>query len=481
MDSNAAMHDYALWFILAFLAGLTGLGIYHARKIKSGEDFALAGRRLGPGVLIGTLVATWIGTGSIFGSTEKAYEIGLLALFLPIAGALGLVALSFLAPKVRELPADSVPEILKIRFGRGAQVLGALALIGAYLIIVSYQYRAGAAVGLNLFPELSQKALIGGEDPVTVGDFMPVFFAVFVVLYTVLAGMVSVAWTDLINGMLMAIGLLVALGLLLAAFKSDMKPIEEIAAIQANAKPISPIGWLGIMLPPFLLVLGDANLHQRFMSAGSPRIARRSAIGMFVGVVILEWAIIGIALLSRCMLTEAPTNHAHAVVDTAFQLVHPVVGIVLAATIVAVIVTTADSYLLGSATSLATDFAGGLTTPMKQRLIVLVLGVVALGLAYTSDKFFDVAIYAYTLYGATLTPALLCALFLPRLQPGAVLGGMAAGLGMALLWKVLAELGWLPAVLGDVKPVLPALALNILAIAVLAKVLPPTAAPQRIA
>jgi Na+/proline symporter len=481
MERDALMHTYALWFILAFLAGLTGLGIYHARKIKSGEDFALAGRRLGPSVLIGTLVATWIGTGSIFGSTEKAYEIGVLALFLPIAGALGIVVLSFLAPRVRELPADSVPEILKIRFGRGAQVLGALALIGAYLIIVSYQYRAGAAVAEKLFPDLAARELSLGGLSLTGTTLMPVFFATFVVLYTVLAGMVSVAWTDLINGVLMAIGLLVALGLLLAAYKSDMKPIEEIAAIQRNAPPISPIGWLGIMLPPFLLVLGDANLHQRFMSAGSPKIARRSAIGMFVGVVILEWAIICIALLSRNMLTEAPTNHAHAVVDTAFQLVHPVVGVVLAATIVAVIVTTADSYLLGSATSLATDFAGGLTTPAKQRIIVLILGVVALGLAYTSDKFFDVAIYAYTLYGATLTPALMCALFLPRLQPGAVLGGMAAGLGMALVWKVAEEFGWLSAALGDVKPVLPALAINIATIAILAKLLPPASPERKIA
>jgi SSS family solute:Na+ symporter len=209
------------------------------------------------------------------------------------------------------------------------------------------------------------------------------------------------------------------------------------------------------------------------MSAGSPRTARRAAIGMFFGVIILEWAIIGIALLSRYQLGEAPANHAYAVVDTAFHLLPPVIGVLLAATIVAVVVTTADSYLLGSATSLATDFFGGLTTPFKQRAIVLVLGVVALGLAYTSDQFFSVALYAYTLYGATLTPALLCALFLPRLQPGAVLGGMAAGLGTALLWKALVEFAWLPEMLAQVKPVLPALALNILAIVVLAKVLPP--------
>jgi SSS family solute:Na+ symporter len=463
--------EYAIWFIVAFLLMLTGLGVWHTRRIRTGEDFALAGRRLGPGILIGTLVATWIGTGSIFGSTEKAYEIGIVALFLPLGGAIGIVVLSFLAPRVREMPADSLPEILRIRFGRAAQLIGAIALIGAYMIIVSYQYRAGAAVGDELFPDLPT---IAGHN------IMPVAFALFVILYTMLAGMVSVAWTDLINGILMAVGLIAALVILAMNYDAAAKPIEAIQAIQDADPAPGGLAWIGFLLPPFLLVMGDANLHQRFMSATSPRTARLSAIGMFFGVVVLEWTIIIIALMSRSMLTEAPDNHAHAVIDTAFNLVPPVVGITLAATIVAVIITTADSYLLGSATSVATDLTGGLTTPWKQRIIVVVIGLTALGLSYTSDEFFNVAIYAYTLYGATLTPALLCALFYPRTHQLAVVGGMAAGLLVALAWKfgpmALAAMGIdlpaMPGFIADLDPVLPALVANVLLMVILARILP---------
>ena len=60
------------------------------------------------------------------------------------------------------------------------------------------------------------------------------------------------------------------------------------------------------------------------------------------------------------------------------------------------ILTTADSYLLGSATSAAADLTGGKTTPRRQRLTVIVLGLVALAMAFTSQRFLSVALYAYT-------------------------------------------------------------------------------------
>ena len=459
--------QYAIWFVLLFLAALTMMGVYHARQIKSGQDFALAGRRLGVGVLIGTLVATWIGTGSIFGNAEKAYTHGIAILFVPIAGVLGILILSFLAPRVREMPADSVPEMLKIRFGRGAQVLGAVALIASYLVIVSYQYRAGAAVAEKLFPHLAVS-----DNPVVNKHFFSVGFAIFVILYTVLAGMVSVAWTDLVNGILMTIGLLLALVFVLSRWNMKANPLPD--ELLRPSGGMSALEWISITLPALLLVLGDANLYQRFMSARSPAAARTAAVGMFFGVMVLECVIILLALAGRALLGGDLPHPGHVVIDLAFhsEIVPVPVGILLSMTVIAVIVTTADSYLLGTATSAATDLMGGLTSPGKQRLIVVVLGLIALGLSFTSDKFFSVAIYAYTLYGAVLTPAVLCALFLPRINRKAILSAMAAGLFSALAWKALMMKQLIPDLLRDVDAVLPALGANLLVLLVLGIILP---------
>ncbi len=437
-----------------FLSALTFLGLWHAKHIHSGQDFALAGRRLSLGVLVGTLVATWIGTGSIFGYAEKAYEHQALMFVLPIAGALGVLVLSVLAGRVREIPADTVPQVLGLRFGRAAQLIGAVALIGAYLIIVSYQYRAGAAV----VSYITQTGMAASSSQ-TLGVLG---FGVFVILYTVLAGMVSVAWTDVINGILMTVGILLALAVLgYRAYTADANSLPVVSTLTNPVPSISVVNWIEMLLPTFLLVLGDANLYQRFMSAESPSTARRAALLMFFGILVLEWAIIGLACLGRLLLPDEPVNHAYTVIEIAFALLPSWLGVMLIMSVMAVIVTTADSFLLGAATSVSTDLGTGLTTAGRQRLAVVILGAIAMGLAFTSDRFFDVAIYAYTLYGVTLTPALVAALIAPATPRFAVVAGMLAGLVIALLWKMLGVLERLPMAL-SIDPVLPALTVNLL-------------------
>ncbi len=445
--------DPALWAILGFLAALTGLGAWYARRIKTAEDFALAGRRLGAPVLTGTLVATWIGTGSLFSNAEFTVRHGVAAFFLPLASAVGIVALSFLAPRARALPAQTVPQILGVRFGLIAQRLGAFTLIAAYLIIVSYQYRAGAAVAQQIFPGTPPWAL-------TVG------FAVFVILFTALAGMFSVAVTDVVCGLVMTFGLLVALGLVLSDARAAGVTLPP--AMRSLTGDQNLVFWIGVTLPAFLLILGDANMHQRFLSAREPATARRAAVGMFFGVLVVDWAIIGVALVGGLLLPEPPANPGHVVVDVAFKLVPVGIGVLIAAAAVSIIISTADSYLLASAASAAGDVVERFRAPRWQRTFVVVLGLAALGLAFTSDEFFSVAIYAYTLYGASLTPAVLLALLRPRTTPATIIAGMCAGLATALLWKLGLWREWLAAPWSDLEPVIPALAANVLAMLVAA-------------
>ena len=119
---------------------------YKAKKIKTQSDFAVAGRTLTPWILLGTMLATWLGTGSVLGNAGKAYQTGLAALILPLGGVLGVVVLTQIAGKVRAYEKFTVPEILGDRFGPTARTLSVIALVIAYMVIVSYQYNAGGAV-----------------------------------------------------------------------------------------------------------------------------------------------------------------------------------------------------------------------------------------------------------------------------------------------------------------------------------------------
>ncbi|HAY78649.1 MAG TPA: hypothetical protein DCY79_02445 [Planctomycetaceae bacterium] len=473
--------------IIVYLLLLTGLGIWHSRRIKTGDDFALAGRKLGLTVTVGTLVATWIGTGSLFGSPDAIRQMGLATFIYPLGGAAGILLLMGLAGKARALPAKSVPQILGLRFGRSAQVLGACALVTAYMVMVSYQIRAGGAIAERLFP-VEQAAAVGSAADTGAGvevlaasgserqrwAMYPILFAVFVIAYTALAGMVSVAWTDFINGLLMTGGLLAALAWVYWSWDPVSQPME--ASFLELPGRITTVEWIGYLLPAFLLVMGDANLFQRFMSTGSVATARWSAFGMFWGVLLLELAVIALAILGCLVLQHDPQDAKYIILTLATSKLPAWLGIVILAAATAIVITTADSLLLSASTSVSVDLLGGMKGAGQQRVMVVLLGGIALALSYAGTGFFDIARYAYTLYGASLTPALVCALLLPRVPRRAVVAGMAGGLLTALVWKGLLLVGTLPVMLQAWDPCLPALTVNVGLIGILTCLLPSTSA-----
>ena len=184
-----------LSFILLYLIILIGIGFYKAGKIKTQSDFSVAGRSLTPWVLVGTMLATWMGTGSILGNAGKTYETGMAALILPLGSILGIIILTKIAGKVRSFEKYTVPEILGDRFGSGARLLSVIALVIAYMVIVSYQYNAGGAVLQTVLTNDQGISLISAETGTIIA-------AIFIIAYTMLAGLVSVAYTDVANGII---------------------------------------------------------------------------------------------------------------------------------------------------------------------------------------------------------------------------------------------------------------------------------------
>ena len=69
----------ALLVVVSYMLVLVAVGLLKSRHVHDQAGFALAGRRLGPWMLVGTLLATWTGTGSIFGNAEQAYQVGLVS------------------------------------------------------------------------------------------------------------------------------------------------------------------------------------------------------------------------------------------------------------------------------------------------------------------------------------------------------------------------------------------------------------------
>ena len=193
--------------IAIYLLALVGVGIYKTKMVKSSEDFMVAGRILPWYILVGTLLATWMGSGSLFSGAGLGYRNGPAALWSSAGAWLGIALIYFIAKRIRNFGKITVPDIFEIRYGNFAAVIATITTVIAYTTIVSYQFRGGGKV-----LSMVSNGMISLEAGI-------IITAAFAISYTVLAGMFSVVYTDVVNGVLMTVGVLTALAVMpLAAF-----------------------------------------------------------------------------------------------------------------------------------------------------------------------------------------------------------------------------------------------------------------------
>ena len=424
------MNTTHFWMILAYMLALAAVGVKSRRKVESQEDFAVAGRELGAFVLFGTLLATWVGTGSIFGNAEKTYRVGLAALILPLASICGMAILYLIAARVRALKQITVQDLLEKRYNSATRLFGALTLVAAYTTIVSYQYRAAGAILNLVIPQLPIQAAV-------------LLSAAFVIAYTVMAGMFSIAYIGVVQGVTMIVGMAVAL----PVFWTHAGGLEGMQRSLTASHfelfgPISFMEAVGLLLPAFLLILGDANMYQRFFSARSQGVARKAALWTIAGVAFMESMIILAAWMASSLEPDLEI-HGWVIVSAARNHLPPFLGALVLTATMAIVLSTASSYLLSPATCVVRDIYQRFLNPEAPeaslvfllRASVVALGAIAYYLSTLSDEFLSVALLAYTLYGAGITPALLAAFFWKRATSAGAVTSIALGTAVTLAWK----------------------------------------------
>ena len=462
--------------ILLYLFTLIGIGLYKAKKIKTQSDFAVAGRSLTPWILVGTMLATWMGTGSILGNAGKTYDTGMAALILPLGSIIGIILLTKIAGKVRSFEKFTVPEILGDRYGSSARLLSVIALVIAYMVIVSYQYNAGGAVLNTILTDPGGNSLISVEMGTIIA-------AIFIIAYTMLAGLVSVAYTDVANGIIILFSFIIAIPIFLA----EAGGLSGMAAsFDAMGKPDHMNFWgvystmdiINFCLPPFLLIMGDANMYQRFFASKDAEGAKFATKILIFAVALAELMIIVSAWIVSSMIPDAEVGK-YVLIYAAHKFLPTFLGAIMMTTIVGIIISTADSYLLVPATTLMRDIYLNYINPnadekkivFLSRVLVLILGIVAyivsLGFA-KSAGFFERALYAYTIYGAAITPSLVAALFWKGATKQGAIVSILTGTVTTLLWK---EAGFIrniiPAnIYNNMDEVLPAITLSVVSLVV---------------
>ncbi|HEY6352404.1 MAG TPA: sodium:solute symporter family protein [Candidatus Angelobacter sp.] len=448
------MNLYAV-VLVALVTVLLVVSLSQIRKVKTKADYLVAGRSLPWYVLVFTLLSSWIGSGSLFGGAENAFKNGFFALWQAGGGWLGLLVIIFVAPRARKFAQFTIPDLLETRYNTAARILGAIAILFAFTAIASYQFRGGSHVLRLIFPGLDEIArntfhLSAGHEA-ALGE---VIVAFFVIIFTAFAGMASVAYLDVVIGVLATITCIVAVPILLAkaggwnAFHQALPPeyFQWLGPIGAAQGP-----WTGfvrameLLVPTMLLLLGNQSMYQKFFSARSERDAKLSVIGWITGTFILETVIVTIAVIGAALYMRVPNLEPSEIIPYAARNGLPsLIGAILMGAVFAKVISTANNYLFSPATNLVNDIyarfinrnASDKSILLVSRVIVIVLGIFALVQLTLFSSILAMALYAYTIYSAAITPVVMGAFFSKRVTAAAAVWSIALGTLVTVFWNL---------------------------------------------
>jgi Na+/proline symporter len=360
--------------LLGYLLLQFGIGAVIARRLRSEDDYLVAGRSLGWGLGTFTIFATWFGAETVIGAAGTVYDEGVGATSAEPFGyalCLLLMGLVFAAPLWRR-GLTTLADLYAQRYSPHVARLAALVLVPGSLLWAAAQVRAFGQV----------LASTSSDIDITLGVGVA---ALLTITYTTLGGMLADAITDVIQGAVLAVSLVV----LVIAVGSDLGGasalLDTVRTTAAARPPREPIGLLALAETWAIPVCGSVvatELVTRVISARSARVARGSAllaggIYLLLGLVPVVLGLAGPALVPELA-------DAEQLLPTLAQRHLPgVLYVLFAGGLVSAILSTVDTTLLTAGGLLTHNVAVPLLRvhDERTRLRIARAGVFACGIA----------------------------------------------------------------------------------------------------
>ena len=442
-DQTIIYITFSFYIVMVF-----AIGWFALQRTHNQSDYILGGRKLGKWTTAISAGASDMSGWLLLGLPGYAFLAGLEAMWIAIGLYIGTCVNWYLvAPRLRIQSqslnnALTIPEFFEFRFNDKSH---ALRIISAIFILIFYLFytSSGLVAGGKLFESVFS---ISYEKAV-------IFSALIILVYTCIGGFLAVSWTDLIQGLLMALALsYVAIVAIynVGGFESLFNWMTIVNTDLINPyTSISdgPLGFIGIvsLLAWGLGYFGQPHILVRFMAIKSEKMIPQArtiaiywtAIGLLSAVLI---GFSGIALLGNQLQAG---DSEKVFIELLNLLLHPVPAGICLAAILAAIMSTADSQLLVSSSALTEDIykvfnvkASDKQLMLLARISVALLTVFAAILALQPDNnVLDLVAYAWAGFGATFGPVILLSLFMKNLSRQSAILGMLTGGLTVILWK----------------------------------------------
>jgi solute:Na+ symporter, SSS family len=410
------------------------VGLFSTRAASRSTDAFLVGDRgFGAFTTWAALSSTVIGGSTTLVLAALVSMKGLPALWLDLAGTLGLLGLGlFLAPRIRATGATTIAEVIGRTYGPGVRKIAAFLVVLAEIVWFALLTEATETVVVATTPWEPTRVLVAT--------------AILFVAYTALGGQRAVVRTDLLQFGLMVVGLLaIALPL---ALRSLLKSPAPAALLHFPTGP--GFSWVDVFALLVLVGMPHAvgsDVWAKILSARDARSARRAALGASLSKLAFGLATVAIALAGIARGVGGPS--AQLFPRTVFFLAGGALAPLLLVALLATMQSSADSVLLSAAAATSHDLLGGRAGVGASRFAVVAFGGLGLVVALALRDLVETFRLGYTLFASGLILPTLVA-FVPRVTLDRRFAGaaMIVGGGAAMIERFLHPLGIDPVLAG---------------------------------
>lgn len=415
--------------IACYLGLVVGMGFVAMRRTRNADDFAVAGRRLGPFLYSGTLAAVVLGGGSTIGSARLGYEYGISGFWLVFMFGAGILVLSLVfGRKLAGMRVYTVSEMLSKRFGTESRYISAVVMIAYDLMIaVTATIGIGSVFDVILGIPRVWAILIGGG---------------IVVLYSTVGAMWALTLTDILQFGVMVLGFFVIMLPLTLANVDGLTGLAT-ALPESFFDPVAIGG--GTILTFFLIyffgILIGQDIWQRAFTARSPKVTVWAGAAAGLICIVYGGAVALMGAAAKVLLPGlASADNALAALT---REVMPVglAGIVLAA-ILSALMSTASACILACSTITSFDLFrrsnhGSTRKEVTQgRLVTLATGLTVIVIAVLVGDILSALTIAYNVLVGGLFVPIVGALFWKRATTWGALTSMALGITTVALFMV---------------------------------------------
>ena len=330
-----------------YIVLMIAIGIYASGKTHTVTEFIVAGRGLPVWLCSTTIVATWFGGGTMMGVSGSAYDNGMLGVIAdPLGAALALFLIGFFFARLfRRLRILTVADFMAQRYGQVAAmaitpttIFSNVAWVGAMLV----------AFGL-IFETLTGTPLMVG----IIGGALVIF------VYTAVGGLWAVALTDFLQMTIIVIGLVVLLVVVLLDVGGWSAIGPQLSADTFRLLPGENTGeqWLNYLRAWTIIGLVDISaqtLMQRAMAAKSERTAQNSFYLGGLGYLVFGMIPVTLGIIASVSMPDLADSES-VIPSLAIEHLHPVAVAIFVGALLAAIMSSADSALLGCASVIANN------------------------------------------------------------------------------------------------------------------------------